>query len=91
MFSFGTISDPAFAVTRGMPRVRVRRRDTELQSDRRVSSMENANSWPISAAGVGLTIAKDRPRREEPWRRRLSGAGFIPGLALQGSVLPVGL
>ena len=53
--------------------------------------MENANSWPISAAGVGLTIAKDRPRREEPWRRRLSGAGFIPGLALQGSVLPVGL
>ncbi len=52
--------------------------------------MENPNAAsPMSGVEIGRATAKDRAEREEPWRRRLTGAGFIMGLALKTSALPV--
>jgi hypothetical protein len=88
MFSFGTISHPASLVTEGAPRAKGRRHDTAFHPDRRATSMESSNAWPMSGVEVARAVTKDQAEREEPWRRRLTGAGFIMGLAL---ALPVGL
>jgi hypothetical protein len=91
MFSFVTVTHSNSAVTRSVSRAGGSRNETVFESDRRVPLMEDSNAWPVSAAEVALANAKNRPEREEPWRRRLTGAGFILGLALRGLALPVGL
>lgn len=91
MFPFSRILPAAAAVTQVVPRARPRHHDTAARSDRRVTSSANLSARPISAMGAALPIARDPPEREEPWRRRLTGAELILGLALRGLALPVGL
>jgi hypothetical protein len=91
MFSFVTVTRSTSAVTRSMSGAGDRRHETAFGSDRRLPPMEDANAWPVSAAGVALTNAKNLSEREDPWRHRLTGVGFILGLALRGLMLPVGL
>jgi hypothetical protein len=91
MFSFVTVTHSTSAVTRSVSRAGGGRHETVFESDRSVPLMEDSNAWPVSVAEVALANAKNRPEREAPWQRRLTGAGFILGLALKGLVLPVGL
>jgi hypothetical protein len=91
MFSFVTVTHLTSAATQSKPRAAGRRHETGFESDRRVPSMEDSNAWTVSAAEVALANAKNRPQREEPWRHRLTGFGFVLGLALRGLALPVGL
>jgi len=96
MFSFVTVTHSNSAITHSVSRAADRlaggrRHETVVGSDRRGRSIEDSNTWPVSSAEVALANARNRPEREEPWQRRLTGAGFILGLALRGLVLPVGL
>ena len=91
MFSFVAVTHSTSAVTRSVSRAGGRRHDTEFEPDWRATSMEGSSAWPVSVAEAALANAKNRPQREPSWRRRLTGAGFIMGLALRGLVLPVGL
>jgi len=65
MFSFGTISHPASLVTEGAPRAKGRRHDTAFHPDRRATSMESSNAWPMSGVEVARAVTKDRAEREE--------------------------